>query len=194
MNDLKPLLSNQNHKLGKLSSFSLPQCSCDKVMSKECRKYCYANYMKRLYPSWKNKMMYNYRAAKSPNFIERICHELKEGSVYVRIHVSGDFYSQEYLEKWYKIADRNPRQVFYCYTKSISLDYSKRPKNFIVFLSDDKLRLQEHYYKFDGVATISFDKKPIEGFTLCRHQVNGTHCAYCGLCMEKGNRVYFNIH
>lgn len=192
---MKRLLSSNNHKLGKLSSFSLPLCSCDKTMNKKCKKYCYANYMKRLYPAWQNKMMYNYRAAKRKGFIKQICHELKEASVYIRIHVSGDFFSQHYLDMWKHIAMRNPRQIFYCYTKAISLDYSDRPSNFIVFLSDDDTgALAEHYNRFDGVATISFDKKPIPGFTLCKHQSEGINCAYCGLCMNKGNKVYFNIH
>jgi len=139
-------------------------------------------------------MLYNYKVAKSDKFVDRICHELKEASVYVRVHVSGDFFSQEYLEKWYEIARKNPKQVFYCYTKSISLNFWGRPNNLIIYLSDDKLKLQDHYSRFDGVATISFDKKRIKGFTLCRHQVDGTNCAYCGLCMTKHNRIYFNKH
>ena len=192
---MKRLLSNQNAKLGRLSSFSLPLSSCDKEMSKECKKYCYANYMKRLYPAWQKKMEYNYRVAKSDKFVERINHELKEASVYIRIHVSGDFYSQEYLEKWFKIARDNPKQVFYCYTKSIKLDYWGRPNNLIIYLSDDKLKLEKHYGRFDGVATISFDKKPIKGFTLCRHQrKEKLNCAYCGMCMKKHNHIYFNLH
>jgi len=190
----KRLLSNQNHKLGRLSSFSLPLCSCNKEMSKLCKKYCYANYMLRLYPSYKKKMEYNYRVAKSDKFVERICHELKEASVYVRIHVSGDFFNQEYLEKWYEIARRNQRQIFYCYTKSINLDFWGRPNNLVIYLSDDQQKLEENYGRFDGVSTISFDNKPIKGFTLCRHQVNKINCAYCGLCMTKHRKVYFKKH
>lgn len=191
---MKKLFSNQNSKLGRLSSFSLPLSSCDKSMCKECKKYCYANYMMRLYPAYRKKMNYNYRIAKSDKFVSRINDELKESSINVRIHVCGDFFSQEYLDKWIKIAKKNPRHLFYCYTKSISLNYNKRPDNFVVYLSDDKLTLQEHYPRFDGVAAISFDKKKIKGFSLCRHQVNNISCAQCGLCMEKGNRVYFNLH
>jgi len=191
---MKRLLSNQNHKLGRLSSFSLPLTSCDKTMNKECKKYCYANYMYRIYPSYRKKMNHNYRMSKFPSFVDRICYELKEGSLYVRIHVSGDFYSQEYLEKWYKIARKNPAQIFYCYTKSTSLDYRKRPKNLIIYLSDDRLKLQQHYNRFDGIATISFDKKPIKGFKLCKHQAKNIQCAHCELCMHRGNKIYFNLH
>jgi hypothetical protein len=199
---MRRLLSNQNEKLGRLSSFSLPLCSCDKTMNKECKKYCYANYMKRLYPSWQKKMMYNYKVAKSKDFVARINYELKESSLYVRIHVSGDFFSQEYLDKWQNIARLNPHYTFYCYTKCIRLDFSYRPKNFIVFLSDDQLKLQRHWHRFDGIATISFPVvvkgkntfPKIDGFTLCRHQSEKINCAYCGLCMKPGSKIYFNKH
>ena len=37
----------------------------------------------------------------------------------VRLHVSGDFFSQAYFDAWREIARRNPKIVFYCYTKSL---------------------------------------------------------------------------
>lgn len=37
----------------------------------------------------------------------------------VRIHVSGDFYSQEYFDAWCEVARRNPTTLYYAYTKSI---------------------------------------------------------------------------
>lgn len=194
METQKRLLSTQNKKLGRISSFSLPLTSCYKEQSKHCSKYCYAKKMYRLYPAYREKMNYNYKVAKSDDFVERMCYELKEASMFVRIHVSGDFFSQEYLEKWYEIARRNPRHIFYCYTKAIFLDFWGRPNNLIIYLSDDRRVLDKHHNRFDGVATISFDKEPIEGFTLCRHQVDGTNCAHCGMCMEKNKRIYFNKH
>ena len=38
---------------------------------------------------------------------------------YIRIHVSGDFYSQSYFDAWIEVAKRNPAKVFYAYTKSL---------------------------------------------------------------------------
>lgn len=46
---------------------------------------------------------------------------LETGAPVVRIHDSGDFYSEDYLDCWLEIAWRNPRVLFYCYTKSVSL-------------------------------------------------------------------------
>jgi hypothetical protein len=59
----------------------------------------------------------------------------KRGLKAVRIHGSGDFYSQEYLDKWISIAKINPSIRFYCYTKSLHLDWSNLPANFVVIQS-----------------------------------------------------------
>ena len=36
-----------------------------------------------------------------------------------RVHVSGDFFNEEYLLAWNVVAKRNPSKIFYAYTKSI---------------------------------------------------------------------------
>jgi len=40
---------------------------------------------------------------------------------WVRIHVSGDFFSQTYFNAWLKVARANPDILFYAYTKSLHL-------------------------------------------------------------------------
>lgn len=47
----------------------------------------------------------------------------------VRVHDSGDFFSQAYLDAWFAIARTFPRKRFYCYTKSLHLDWSAMPGN-----------------------------------------------------------------
>jgi hypothetical protein len=47
----------------------------------------------------------------------------------VRLHDSGDFYSQGYLDSWATIAQTFPHVIFYAYTKSLHLDMSKLPPN-----------------------------------------------------------------
>jgi hypothetical protein len=54
----------------------------------------------------------------------------------VRIHDSGDFYNNEYIEKWVNIAMLNPNVNFYAYTKSIPLFKGRNlPKNMDVIFS-----------------------------------------------------------
>jgi hypothetical protein len=50
----------------------------------------------------------------------------------VRVHDSGDFFSQDYLDAWLTIARAFPATRFYCYTKSFHLDWSRTPSNFAV--------------------------------------------------------------
>lgn len=45
---------------------------------------------------------------------------LTGGGAAVRIHDSGDFYSDEYLLAWMEIADRTPDVLFYAYTKEVT--------------------------------------------------------------------------
>ena len=47
----------------------------------------------------------------------------------VRLHDAGDFYSQEYLNAWAKVAAAYPDVIFYAYTKSLHLDLSVVPAN-----------------------------------------------------------------
>lgn len=53
----------------------------------------------------------------------------------VRVHDSGDFFSQDYLDSWFEIARTFPDKKFYAYTKSIHLDRSKTPSNFQIVQS-----------------------------------------------------------
>lgn len=46
-------------------------------------------------------------------------HEKHQNIRYVRLHGSGDFYSQDYLDAWIAIAKKYPDIIFYGYTKSL---------------------------------------------------------------------------
>ena len=50
----------------------------------------------------------------------------------VRIHVSGDFFSQMYFDAWLEVAKLRPKVIFYAYTKSIPFWIKRQrsiPKN-----------------------------------------------------------------
>lgn len=40
---------------------------------------------------------------------------------HVRIHDAGDFFSEDYLRMWLKLAELVPEVTFYCYTKEVSM-------------------------------------------------------------------------
>jgi hypothetical protein len=57
---------------------------------------------------------------------------------YVRVHVDGDFFSKDYFLAWMDVARRNPKRLFYAYTKSLPLWVTHRaevPENFVLTAS-----------------------------------------------------------
>ena len=58
---------------------------------------------------------------------------VRNGGAAVRIHDSGDFYSETYLHLWFTIATDNPQTLFYAYTKEVAMlkkHGHKAPQNF----------------------------------------------------------------
>lgn len=54
-------------------------------------------------------------------------------SLIIRVHVSGDFFSQDYFDAWMEVAKREPLRHFYAYTKSIPFWVARKnsiPSNF----------------------------------------------------------------
>ena len=53
----------------------------------------------------------------------------------MRWHDAGDFFSKEYLDLAYKVANDNPEVKFYAYTKMGDVAIGNKPSNFIVNFS-----------------------------------------------------------
>jgi hypothetical protein len=141
---------NQNEKLAKTSGgsytivgFGLPadfnfllngveHNTCPGALA--CRAVCYAKQGGYLFPLAKASRQHNLAFTQSENFVSGIIEDLKRMRKVntIRIHDSGDFYSQGYLNKWADIARALPHLTFYAYTKSLTLDLSGAPENFKV--------------------------------------------------------------
>lgn len=55
-----------------------------------------------------------------------------------RVHVSGDFFSQEYFDAWLRIAVNHPNDLFYAYTKALGYWINRKydvPSNFVLTAS-----------------------------------------------------------
>jgi hypothetical protein len=62
---------------------------------------------------------------------------IKKKPDYVRVHDSGDYYSNAYLRKWLAVAIHNPQVRFYSYTNCVSmLKNAKLPDNYDIIFSD----------------------------------------------------------
>lgn len=71
---------------------------------------------------------------------ERMNEELKakryQGGKSVRIHDSGDFFSEEYFLLWVDIAKENPHVFFYAYTKEVAMvKRHQLPENLVIIFS-----------------------------------------------------------
>ncbi len=95
---------------------------------------------------------------------EELSHKRYDGK-WVRLHDSGDFMSDEYLESWLRLMRGAPNVKFYCYTKSVSrfrrLVEPDPPDNFLWCYSlggreDHLLDLdnERHAEVFPGVAEL----------------------------------------
>ena len=97
-----------------------------------CRAVCFAKQGTYRFPAVKAARQANLHATMGASFIPDTIAALRRRRSYnvVRIHDSGDFYSQEYYDKWCEIARAFPQRIFYAYTKSLNLDlWTSKPDN-----------------------------------------------------------------
>lgn len=114
-------LKNGNGKLGKnvlvfdlLAVHTCPVC-------RDCQKACYARMGQVRYPAVFNSRFFNtWLAVYGFDILYRlICEQLKRTKKrVVRIHSSGEFFAQWYVDFWACIAFRFPNIKFYGYTKT----------------------------------------------------------------------------
>jgi len=128
-----------------------------------CAKVCYARNGTYLFPAVRAAHLDNLRAAFASDFPERMLNELTRarygpagrphlpglerghlhphvarlldlGAPLVRIHDSGDFFSESYLWAWLAVAHSAPGVLFYAYTKEVTLlraAADEAPPNFL---------------------------------------------------------------
>jgi hypothetical protein len=81
------------------------------------------------------------RACKSSGaMLDLLSKSLPKNAGIIRIHVAGDFFSQDYFDAWLSLAALNPSILFYAYTKSIPYwlerkDVLKNLPNFVLTAS-----------------------------------------------------------
>ena len=112
---------------------------------------------------------------------------LKHGVTAVRVHESGDFYSQEYANKWETIAKSFPNLRFFAYTKS---DFRPCADNFNIVesvLPDGSINFGD-----DNFIT---EKKEKYGYPVCPVTLGeGVKCGSdCKLCQDVSH-VLFKKH
>lgn len=131
-----------------------------------CRGVCYAKQGTYLFKNVKEARLFNLNASFLSEFRDMLINDLAQiVKKYncVRIHDSGDFHSQSYLDAWKIAAQVFPQCTFYAYTKSLHLDlHSNLPANFKLVQSlggkyDDRVNLAHSHSRIfsDDAARIS---------------------------------------
>lgn len=131
-----------NAKLDKLTAtFSLPaghtcpaanlcKALVDRVTGKitdgpKVQFRCFATAAENIFPSVRNGRWNNYDKLLAcrtiPAMAELIQRSIPRKAIRVRIHASGDFFSQDYFDAWLQVARNNPNVVFYGNTKMLPL-------------------------------------------------------------------------
>lgn len=173
-----------------------------------CAKVCYA---KKAYvttgKTYKGRL-YRFEVAKSKDFLKKIIAELSVlkawGIKKVRIHESGDFFSQKYLNDWVKVMKTFPEINFLAYTKSFDLDFKEAAKlpNFNLIWSIDKTTTKKPPF----AGPIAYMLMPeenkdeiIPNAYTCKHKSKHNYCGKeCNICWtikkNKVKQIYFKLH
>ena len=128
-----------------------------------CKTFCYA--MKGSYVMFKAvsmglARMLNFLLNDPEGFASQLNAEIaaakskmakKNAKVVVRWHDAGDFFSAEYLDMAYGVANANPDVGFYAYTKMADVATGQRPKNFNMNFSGGAVSSQEKKIDFQRV-------------------------------------------
>lgn len=125
--------------------------------------------------------------------------------VVVRIHVDGEWYSLEYMKKWFAIAEALPEIRFFTYTKSFDylLQVDSIPSNLNIMLSifdDIDAAELEKAYELNKIFGLKFfysgdltDKLP-EHVTGKAKECKGADCLNCRYCIHGHQMVHTPIH
>lgn len=109
-----------NKKLGKkIYTWSIPAVTTCPGRSSICESVCYADSGFFSFKRIKDGLLERLKLSMSDKFVEIISDEINKVSAKVfRIHVSGDFYSCEYVDKWNEIVKKCANTKFFVFTRS----------------------------------------------------------------------------
>ena len=190
------LLKYENGKLKQQLIFSIPANM--EICNRACPG-CYAMKFQRLYPSVLPYRERRYQASMQDDFVAAIISEIqacKKPLTAVRIHESGEWYSQEYIDKWEAIATALPHVTFYAFSKRLAdFDFSTISKlNNVIIINSMKHGLL-NYGKLPFLNThpttniCPATQKATKDITIC-----GVTCTLCMTKSAQSDGVLFVQH
>lgn len=185
------LLTYQNTKLKQQFIFDLPVRKA--ICGRQCPG-CYALKAEKRFPAVLTKRNKLLESSKQPNFSTLIVNELltsKRSVRTVRIHSSGEFYSQEYIDKWTSIATQLPQFTFYAFTKRLTdFDFSHLMSLPNVVIIDSLMYGKLNYAPANQLLPNVFTCPS----TLGKSVICGISCRYCMSKSAQTNGIQFVKH
>lgn len=141
--------------------------------AKDCIKGCYAKQGAYVWGNVAQAFEKRLATTLLPSFVDEMSEEIdralrsaakKDKTLVIRIHDSGDFYSEAYLAKWLEIIEAFPMVRFYSYTKSITFFSDLTlPTNFKVIYSyggklDGMINTRKHYHAKVFTSKVALDR------------------------------------
>jgi len=190
-------LGERNKKVGEVLNFSLPSIETCPGASSWCLKHCYGRRYEKLRPACLRAYERNLNLAKdTKRFAWTMIGILPRIVPCFRIHVSGDFYSSEYVDAWRQICREFPNVKFWSYTRSWAvksmtqhlIELRDLPNVELFASTDPTMPLPPKGWR---VAFINND--PRANGVKCKHQANlKSSCLECGYCFNRkhGNVIF----
>ena len=184
-----------------IPTFSLPSDISCPNQTPLCSKYCYAKKAERAYPQVLPSRNRNYDESLDYDFVRRVVlWIIKHKPKYFRIHESGDFYSQDYFDKWCYISALCPDTNFLAYTQVYDLSLTLKPNNLTIYWTvwPDSKSVPNNglkaYVIDDGTGKIS-NKLDDKNTHQCPKEIKkDMTCDKCLWCFNSKGDVKFKLH
>lgn len=200
----KVKISRGNSKLGGIPNISLiPVQDC--ANCEACKNTCYSLKAWKMYPQTRKAWRGNsqaFRVNMVNAFAEVAMWFAARGNNaprFFRIHVAGDFLSQDHVDGWTLMAETWPETKFLAFTKRHDLKFGETPKNLQVVLSMfPTMDVPPEHNSHLPIAWLAQDKTGTEETRVPDDAIEcGGSCATCAMCwnLEDLKRdVVFHLH
>ena len=186
------LLKYENNKLKQQFIFNLP------VSKAICGRSCPDCYALKAQIRFANIVVpyreARYQASLKPTFTATMINELtstRRSARTVRIHESGEFYSQVYIDKWLTIAKALPQFTFYAFTKRVKdFDFIALMSLPNVVIIDSMMHSRLNYNKLERLNSSIYTCPA----TTQKNVRCGIDCRYCMTKTAQYNGVQFVKH
>lgn len=196
-----------NTKLGDgIGAVSLPPLITCPGKTEYCSKVCYATKGFFRMTNVQKSLAANYEQAETPEFVSLVNRSIQKKKLKaVRIHPAGDFYSNDYIDKWKQIVAANPEVKFWVYTRSWRLpelvdklqELAQYPNIQIFASTDDTTKETPPTWLRTATVAKSWDSFD-SSYVRCPNQKNKTitceKCTYCFKPTKGKSNVVFTEH